>query len=317
MTINAVAQTLSSISLGPELTFQNLTMVPLLRNEPEREPEYAVLDTALGEGTAEITEVSDHGSVPELRVVNRGPQPVLIVDGEELVGAKQNRVVNLTILVPAKFELTIPVSCVEAGRWRARSKNFSSAPRAQYATGRAKRMSQVTACMRDVGAYHADQADVWSDIAEKSARMGAKSPTSAMEAIFVDHASTLDEFVRTLHPIEHQVGALFAVSGRIVGLDLFDRPSTLRKVLPKLVRSVAIDAIDSGTDGPAARGRRPALPGPASDGARLFVAALSSAPAHVAKAIGLGDDWRLSAPGLTGAALEMDGAVVHLSGFAV
>ena len=54
-------------------------------------------------------------------MVNRGPKPTLIIDGEELVGAKQNRVVNLTILVAAESELIIPVSCVEAGRWRAKS----------------------------------------------------------------------------------------------------------------------------------------------------------------------------------------------------
>jgi hypothetical protein len=309
MPTNCLAHTLSSIAFGSELTFENLTMVPLLATEAPSRAVYDVLDEALASGSFEITEVSDHGSVPELRVVNRGEKPVLIVDGEELTGAKQNRVVNLTILVPAHSDLTIPVSCVEAGRWRARSKKFAAAPRAQYATGRARRMSQVTACMRDAGARFADQADVWKDIADKSARMGASSPTSAMEALFVDHAAKLDAFVSALHPVENQVGALFSVAGQIVGLDLFDRPSTLRKVLPKLVRSAAIDALDT---------RGSALPGiTTAAAAPHFIAALSSAPAQVAPAIGLGEDVRLSGPALTGAALSVDGAVVHLSGFAV
>jgi hypothetical protein len=309
MPTNCLAHTLSSIAFGSELTFENLTMVPLLANEAPTSAGYDVLDEALASGSFEITEVSDHGSVPELRVVNRGEKPVLIVDGEELTGAKQNRVVNLTILVPAHSDLTIPVSCVEAGRWRARSKKFAAAPRAQYATGRARRMSQVTACMRDAGARFADQADVWKDIADKSARMGASSPTSAMEALFVDHAAKLDAFVSALHPVKNQVGALFSVAGQIVGLDLFDRPSTLRKVLPKLVRSVAIDALDT---------RGSALPGlTTAAAAPHFIAALASAPAQVSPAIGLGEDVRLSGPALTGAALSVDGAVVHLSGFAV
>ena len=114
--------------------------------------------------------------------------------------------------------------------------------------------------------------------------------------------------------MENQVGALFSVAGQIVGLDLFDRPSTLRKVLPKLVRSVAIDAIDCGEPGTG----RAALSGlPTTAAAPHFIAALSSAPVQVAPAVGLGEDVRLSAPGLTGAALSLDGAVVHLSGFAV
>jgi hypothetical protein len=103
---------------------------------------YRTLDDALSRGEVEITEISEQGSVPELQLVNRGSRPVLIVDGEELVGAKQNRVVNLTILVAAQPELTIPVSCVEAGRWRAKSRAFSSAPGTHFATGRAKRMAR-------------------------------------------------------------------------------------------------------------------------------------------------------------------------------
>ena len=73
---------------------------------------------ALDAGLARVEEVSEGGSVPELRFTNSAAMPILIVDGEELVGAKQNRVANLTILAPAKTTIRIPVSCVEAGRWR-------------------------------------------------------------------------------------------------------------------------------------------------------------------------------------------------------
>jgi hypothetical protein len=49
----------------------------------------------------------------------------------------------------------------------------------------------------------------------------------------------------------------------------------------------------------------------------LFIAALSSAKAHIAPGVGLGEDVRVSANGLTGAALVVEGTVVHLSGFAM
>src|SRR3982750_1835211 len=142
-----IAKSLDSIVLGAEISHGNLTMVPLMRrtgDSDESAAGYILLDEAIQSGAVGITEVSGQGRVPELRVVNRGRAPVLIVDGEELVGAKQNRIVNLTILVAATSELTIPVSCVEAGRWRARSRTFTSAPRTQYAAGRARRMSQGT-----------------------------------------------------------------------------------------------------------------------------------------------------------------------------
>ena len=68
-------------------------------------------------------------NVPELRVVNPLDANVLLYDGEELLGAKQNRILNVTVLVPAASEKTVPVSCVEEGRWHARSAAFADVDR--------------------------------------------------------------------------------------------------------------------------------------------------------------------------------------------
>src|SRR4029077_8234027 len=106
--------------------------------------DYITLEAALAGGHLEITEVSDGGHVPALKVINHRQAPVLLMDGEELVVAKQNRVINLTILVPAMATLVIPVSCVEAGRWNRRSHRFSSSGNAQYARARAHKVSQVS-----------------------------------------------------------------------------------------------------------------------------------------------------------------------------
>ncbi len=50
----------------------------------------------------------------------------LIPEGEILMGAKQNRVINVTVLVAAGVKFVLPVSCVEAGRWRYKSRHFES-----------------------------------------------------------------------------------------------------------------------------------------------------------------------------------------------
>jgi len=309
--IKPIARALFDLEAGPEVSFHNLSMLPLAPRQARAEdpPPYATLDESLALGLVEITEVSDAGSVPELRVVNRGDRPTLIVDGEELVGAKQNRIVNLSILIPALAKLTIPVSCVEAGRWSARSRAFAAAPRTQYATGRAKRMAQVSDAMRSHGARHADQADIWNDIALKSERMNARSATGAMDALFLDHASFVEKAVEAFAPAPKQTGALFAVSGRLLGFDLFDRPSTLRKLLPKLVRAAAVDAVDTAHQ--ARRRTKSTLTAEADQ----FFAALSASPAISTPAIGQGEDVRISAPGLTAAALVDGDAVIHLSAF--
>jgi hypothetical protein len=325
MHTNPLAAALDGVTLGPEVIVQNLTMIPLLKQQsrgivstPDTSPDYFVLDDALSSGLVEITEVSDQGSVPDLKVVNRAAQPVLIVDGEELLGAKQNRIVNLTILVAAKSDLTIPVSCVEAGRWRMRSRAFTAAPRTQYATGRAKRMAHVSYSMLSTGDRVSDQADVWHDIAQKSSRLNASSPTSAMDAIFSTHSASVETFVSGCAAVDGQVGALFAVGDAIVGFDLFDRPSTLRKMLPKLVRSVAIDAIDAAAGSPSKGPRNVRLQ--AEDRAlraqaAQFLAVTAEAPRRAIPAIGIGDDVRLTAPHIAGAALVLDDHVIHLGAF--
>jgi len=341
MPTNPVAAALASVSLGPEVIVDNLTMIPLIAEHQDHGtlstsstpgtstlstpstvstptstlPDYLVLDEALASGVVEITEISEQGSVPDLKVINRGPKAVLILDGEELLGAKQNRIVNLTILVAANSELTIPVSCVEAGRWRSRSRAFTSAPRTQFATGRAKRMAAVSISMLARGDRMSDQAEVWDDIAQKSSRMNASSPTSAMESIFNTHAESLDSFVSRCAPLDGQVGAMFAVNGVLVGFDLFDQPSTLRKILPKLVRSVAVDAIDAAAP--------PKAAAPATGAALLraqaaqFLAVAAEVPQHRTPALGLGEDIRLTAPHIAGAALVNDHQLIHLSAFAV
>jgi hypothetical protein len=66
--------------------------------------------------------------------------------------------------------------------------------------------------------------------------------------MYARHRPRLEDFVAAVHPVEGQVGALFAVNGSPWGMDLFDSPATLGKTLPKLVRSYALDAIDVATD---------------------------------------------------------------------
>ncbi len=222
-------------------------MFPLIRTEPVVAG-YVTLSDTIAQRGFRITEVSDSGSVPELKVSNGLERPVLLVDGEELVGAKQNRVLNLSILIPAETELLVPVSCVEAGRWHHTSREFKSAGRAQYAAGRASRVNQVSDSLAARGSRASNQAEVWSNIAGKAQRMAVSSDTSAMSDIYHAHESMVEDHVTGLSPVQGQVGAVFATDGRIVGLDVFDAETTLAALLPTLVRSHALDAIESKSD---------------------------------------------------------------------
>ena len=168
-------------------------------------------------------------------------------------------------------------------------------------------MASVSLSLLARGDRMSDQAEVWDGIAEKSNRMNVSSQTNAMDAIFSTHADSLEDFVTGCQPVDGQVGALFAVNGALVGFDLFDQPSTLRKILPKLVRSVAVDAID------AADVADDSAPASLTARAVQFIAVAANAPQHRAPAVGMGEDVRLTAPRIAGAALAVDDHVVHVS----
>ena len=243
--------------------------------------------------------------MPQLRFINDGDLPVLLLDGEELIGAKQNRILNLSVLAPAHKTIVIPVSCVEAGRWDAQSAEFAGARRAHFAAGRARKARDVSDSLRRHGTRESDQGRVWADIAAKSRRFGIHSATSAAAALYDGQRERLDDFQGAFAPQPHQCGALFALNGRVVGLDLFDSPATLAAALPKLVESHALDALDR------ADATAPATP--ADPGAWLH--AIAQAATERFPAVGEGEDWRLHGPQVTGGALVKKGQLIHLCAF--
>ena len=113
------------IRVGEPLRYEALSVFPLF-TEPNGSVEYLLADEAIRDQLLTVQEVSESGSVPELLVENKSDSRVLFIEGEELVGAKQNRILNTSILVAAKSKTKIPVSCVERGRWGYKSKFFGS-----------------------------------------------------------------------------------------------------------------------------------------------------------------------------------------------
>jgi len=96
----------ASFSLGSVQIKDNMAVVAL-NHAQKHDFNYICLKEALEKELLDIREVDQHGAVPILMAVNKGPLPILILDGEELVGGKQNRVLNTTILLKEKSK-TVP-----------------------------------------------------------------------------------------------------------------------------------------------------------------------------------------------------------------
>lgn len=304
MSIVELANLEAKLSLGQIQAFRRLAVVPLV--DASCGPSGCLtLDDALAGGSTEVTEVSEAGSVPQLKLLNREDRSVFLLDGEELIGAKQNRILNVSILVPGRAELVIPVSCVEQGRWSWRAKAFRGTDRVIFSKARRRNAEAVSFSLKSRGSRVGDQHAVWKDIAEKSARMSVHSDTAAASALYEKHGADLDEFVKNLVPVPGQVGAAFLLNGQFAGLDLLAGPDLLERLLSKLVRSYALDALDDDE----AEVWSPSAGTQAIEAALRTIGRLGAAR-H--QAVGIGEELRFSGDGLVGSALLVGGDVVHL-----
>jgi hypothetical protein len=308
--LNEIERTLDELELGAPQVHQNLALFPLvapLAGARAQPAGYVLLDEALERNLARVTEVSKGGSVPELAFENSSAEKILLVDGDELVGAKQNRIINLSILVGAGRRIVIPVSCVEQGRWSYRSEEFSSRGRKLFAKARANVSARVSESLSATGRRNAHQGEVWESVHAKMEALETRSPTMSMGDAYEHRGRDLEAYARAFRAEPRQRGAVLAIDGNVAGMELFDAEATFSRYLKKLVGSYAMDALETGN-------RRPLAP--PADEVRRFLDSLKAGAAERFDALGEGQDIRLKGKGVSGGALAAGGRVVHLAGYA-
>jgi hypothetical protein len=241
--MQALNRFIDNLQAGEPVSFEQLHITPLLAREDKGLP-FLEIEEALRDGLVEITEVSEQGSVPNLQVTNKSLSDILILDGEELIGAKQNRVVNTTIVVPAESSVTTPVSCVEQGRWRYNSKSFSTSDSFLYPSLRVQKHVDVTSSLRSGSGFHSNQDRIWDDIQHKSARLDVTSDTMSMSDIYESRRGASESLPVDI-PYQHdQVGFLAFIREGFAGCDVFGSPDLCRRKLHKLLRSYYLDSVD-------------------------------------------------------------------------
>ena len=311
MVAKVIKSFLSQLRVGEPVKCQNLTLVPLLGGQ-DQPPEYQTLDEALAAGTFTVTEVSSGGSVPELAVQNAGMKPVLLLDGEELVGAKQNRILNLTVLAPAQAKLVIAVSCVEQGRWRSMSAHFVSGHYAPAQLRNNKERS-VRRSLREVGAPISDQGQVWEDVGATLYHSKAESPTMAMADAYEKMEANLRKAAAKVNLPTDTCGLAAFVTDEMLVVDLFGYQATYRQTSRKLIDSYLIAALSELSV------RAEKVPSPAGcDFRKRTAETLERAAAGQAEqrpTLGLGSDVRISGNKVRGAVLVSENAVLHASLF--
>ena len=302
---SVVKDRFDGLKVGKAQTYKNLTMYPLIG--ASYGPSYITLDEALSSKKAEVLEKGS-GEVPKLVFANHSADRILLMDGEELVGAKQNRILNTSILIGPRMVAEIPVSCVEEGRWTSGATTFHSGGTQLFASARQSNNENVTHNYDRAPSAGAvsNQSQIWDQVAAKRAKLKVTGPSSAMHDAYVQKSGSVESYVGAFEPVDGQVGCIFAINERIVGADVFSSQSALRKLMPKIVKSYALDAISE-------QGSQ--VKGSTGSPERFLLwgknAAMNSMPS-----VGEGRDVRLLSSTVSGAALVAQDAAIHISLFA-
>ena len=222
--VSTISKLLGEVRLGEPVSEAGLTLIPVFA-EFDDAPPLITLGEALELGTLVVTEIDAGGAVRELRATNCGDVGVLILDGEELAGAKQNRVLNTSVYLAPGREITVPVSCTEHGRWRYVSERFSDSGYVAAGAVRRAAHESVTRNVRRMGDFQSDQGEVWNQVAMLHDRHGVSSQTGAMREVYEQRKGRVGLRQATFKAQPGQSGLLALWDAKVVGLDVLATPA--------------------------------------------------------------------------------------------
>lgn len=292
----AIRALVDLIQVGNPVRVQGgLTLVPLVA--PRATAEAALLE----ESPHELTELTDQGVVNAIKVHNLGARALLLLDGEEVIGAKQNRIFNATFLVPPGAVVEIPVSCVEQGRWQARSRTFRPASRTVSTAVRTSKLRRVTSSALTRASYDAGQRAVWNDVDAHLRRTTTMSRTMAYADAADARSATIAKQVANVTPERSQVGHVAVLRDRLLCVELFGSSELYLRAWPKLARGLLAEDMHVPVPSPRASGV-----------ATRVMSALRDAKYVRRVAPGSGRTFYSASSAMAAAALVHDGAVFHL-----
>jgi hypothetical protein len=296
-----IKQQLQSINISDPLHFQNLTLFAI-KGSNNTSFHYITLSQAYENKVVEVKETSEEGSVSELLFINNSDTPILIIEGQELLGAKQNRIINVSILVPAHISMVIPVSCCERSRWGFRSnREFSLSDRMTFSKARRNKMRSVNERWESGDTADSDQQKVWQDMDVKFAKMNVNSSTDSMGDFYDTYSERINQYVKSFASENDDKGIIAAINGKIVSMEFFDRNTSFKDNLSKIIRGLAADAIEEQKTSLIATKKQ----------AEDFVENVHASRINELGSIGLGSQYKINGDAQLGQTLIFNNQIVH------
>ncbi len=294
---------LGRLRLGESWREGSLEIAPLLRDGNGAPPGVLLTRQAVEAGLLEIVERGE-GVVQELLAWNKGELPVAILEGDTLVGCKQNRVVAHSVIVAPGTSLGVPVGCMERGRWSHETRHFAVGDMKMAPDVRRRSHRDVKASYEACGERRLDQSRLWSDVDGELRTSGTVSSTSDYYEIVKRAGRDARERAASLAPAPGQVGVIVLADGALVGLEVTGHHALWAVVSEPTLASYLM-GWRRGTG--ARRGAR----APAIE----WLSRVQAAQVKPSPGLGLGTDLDIEGPGLAGVGLALGTLALHVAVF--
>ncbi|MEO0128984.1 MAG: DUF6569 family protein [candidate division WOR-3 bacterium] len=288
---------MNRLKIGVPVEYKKLKIYPLEMAMNIGAKDFITLDEAMDKGWLKIREVGS-GNVNQVEIKNNGDEPVFILTGEMIIGAKQDRMIKTDILLPPNSGwIKVEVYCVEHGRWVEVSKEFKSSGLV------------VPNTVRQRAKLSESQTEVWAEVARTQDKLGISSGTGTVRANYEDKdvQKTVEDYTKGFGNIpklsKSTVGVVVTTGDKIICLDLFANNNLLNRLWKKLIKSYAMDAIS---------GEKSSV---TKEQVKEFIDLIDDAKFVSVGTPGLGDLLTINADSGKGSALVYENTIVHIDFF--
>lgn len=203
--------------------------------------EYISISEGMNRKFIEVREIDESGSVNHLSVINRSEFFVFMSDGDILKGAKQNRVLNTSVLIEPKSQTIIPVSCVEAGRWRRSTDIFEYENFSAPVHLRSDKAWNVKKNLNSDKLHNSDQGKIWKFVSDYQKDLNYFSETSNLSEVYEAKHRDIENLTSKYNPEKNSNGIAIFINAKLLNLEVYNSSKIYEEYFPRLLKGAFMD----------------------------------------------------------------------------
>lgn len=188
----------------------------------------------------DLVKIEDRLGVNNLQFSNNSNQPIYLMSGEVVAGGRQDRIIaNDMVLPPNSNRVSVPVFCVEEGRWGNNSKY--------------KYYHEGSMHLRKKVDMERNQRAVWKEIDEENEKDNVKTGTHAYTAHSNNRQFVMKEneylaqfLLESFGNTSNIIGIVAMTGDMVIGCDIFATPQFFEREFNTIIYSYIDEAISFG-----------------------------------------------------------------------